>query len=200
MEPQLGEGEDFKQFLKCSNATRECDKPIGKLCHSGFAFVHGFHHAQLGQSLMGDFLINQRLRNDTGGRSASSDDRIGDNAHYADTRSTIDQFQIALRKRTAEIYCTPAICITAADVRTAEHADSFHATSRQRGLRHLTVWVLRSIPKINPMPKSADASKQQNIATANRKGRILLQKSGWDQDCPDSQHRNPSIIQMLGNI
>ena len=126
---ELGEGQNLKQLLKRADSARQGDECIGQLRHVRLTFVHRAHHPKLTEPRVGDFFVNQRLRNDANGRPACIDHCIGDNTHQTNAGPTIDQFQVAPRKCPAKTCRTSAVGSLATRVRATEHTDSLHTTS-----------------------------------------------------------------------
>ncbi len=84
-------GHDFAELIQSAQAARECHKRAGKLCHQCFPFVHGRDDVQSRQTGVRYFTIHQRLRDDAGYLAAGSHGCVGNGAHQADTRTSIDK-------------------------------------------------------------------------------------------------------------
>jgi len=63
MPAQLAPRQDLKEFLERAVAARQRDEPIGQFRHQRLALMHRFHHAQVGQFLVNDFLDDKFLGN-----------------------------------------------------------------------------------------------------------------------------------------
>ena len=93
---QLAPGPNLKQLFKCADAAGQCHKGIAALGHHGFALMHVLDDVQFVASLVGQFLVHQRLGNDADDAAARLTGGFSNSAHQAGAPAAIDQLAAAL--------------------------------------------------------------------------------------------------------
>ena len=91
MEAELRPGPHLEDLLEGADAAGQGNKAVSEFGHQRLARVHRGCDVQFGQPLMREFLLHQRLRDDTYRLATQAQHFVGDCAHDADVRAAIDQ-------------------------------------------------------------------------------------------------------------
>lgn len=117
----------LEEFLPCSETARQRDECIRQARHHGLTFVHGRNDVQLAQAIVGDFLLDEGLRNHPDDASACLERRVGNNAHQPDIGAAVHDADAAHREQLPQLSCGVGIGRSRAGTRTGKDAD-IHAT------------------------------------------------------------------------
>ena len=126
VDPELGPGDDFEQFLEGAEPARERHECIGELGHQRLALVHRVHDAKRRQPFVRDLALDQGLRNHPDHHSFLREGGVGQAAHQADVGSPVDETDATFGQAAAELTRRRQILGPAAGARPAEHADPPH--------------------------------------------------------------------------
>ena len=93
VDAQLRPRDGLHELLVRPEPAREHDKGIRQIRHERLALVHGAHHVQVAQRLMGDLVTRQRLGDDAGGPSARRQGGVGHHTHQAHRGAAVDELK-----------------------------------------------------------------------------------------------------------
>jgi hypothetical protein len=80
---------------------------------------------ELGDALVGDFLVDEDVRDDADDVAAGGECGVRDCAHQADARAPVDEAEAALRECAAELFSGGAVLRACAVCRRTEDGDAF---------------------------------------------------------------------------
>lgn len=102
MQPQLTPGQDFRDFVKRSRATRKRNKTVRQIEHAQFACMHIGDEMLLGDAVQTNFqrlkLFGDNARNSAARRKT----RSRCNAHQSHAAPAIDHCNMVLREKDAD--------------------------------------------------------------------------------------------------
>ena len=91
VDAQLDPGDRLEQLFQCTNAPRQGDKCVCKLCHAGFALVHGLDDLKMTDRFAGYLLGSKRTRDDSVDGCAAGVGCPADGTHESQIAAAIDQ-------------------------------------------------------------------------------------------------------------
>ncbi len=127
METELRPGEHFAKFFERAVTAGQGNETIGQISHHGFAVVHGMNDAQISESIMGEFFIDERLGDDADDFAARVENGIGDRAHEANITAAVNEFQMMMSNGFAHFDRCLSICQTLPGTGAAKDTNTFHA-------------------------------------------------------------------------
>ena len=86
---ELGPGENLAELIKGAIAAWHSDERIGEIGHESFALMHGFDDAEIGESAVGDFAVDEGGGDDSDDFAAVSEGGVGERAHESDIGATV---------------------------------------------------------------------------------------------------------------
>ena len=190
VDAQLRPGDRLHELLVGAEAAREHDESIGELGHQRLALVHGAHHVQVAQGVVGDLVTGQRLGDHAGGPSARGQRGVGDHAHQPHRGAAVDELDAALGHRRAEALGGQREAWIGPGARAAEDAqrlDGRHAglpsgtgiCGRRTAAGRRTRRTMVSAASLSWMVKEKAAAARAKIA-ATRKAKRYPVMSGDD--------------------
>ena len=129
---ELAPRQHLEKFLERPVAARQRDEAVRQLRHQRLALVHRFHHAQIRQLLVDDFLDDELFGNHADDVAAVFQGRVGQDAHQAGHAAAIDQFNFFAGEQRAEFLRRRRVFRARAFVRAAIDCDAFHVWSELR--------------------------------------------------------------------
>src|SRR4051794_6793248 len=124
MQAELRPREDHEKLLERADPAGERDERVGEVGHQRLALVHRAHDAQVGDALVADLEVEDRLRDDADDLAAGLERRVGDRAHHADLPAAVDEAHAALGERPAGARGGVEVDRVGAPVRPAEDAEA----------------------------------------------------------------------------
>lgn len=117
-------GKNLEEFLEGAEAAGKDEEGVGEFSHEAFTGVHGVDDMQFLHALVGDFLVDEDVRDDADDAAVLGKGRIGDCAHETDVRTAVDQADVARGQRVSEFAGGFAVLGTAAFRGRTEDGDA----------------------------------------------------------------------------
>jgi len=105
VDSELRPGHDLAELIERSESAGQGDEPIGGVLHRGLALMHRAGDPQLGEAVVPDLLVPQRLGDDPEYLAAGRQRAIRHNAHQPDPASPVDETDPAAGDLLAEPFC-----------------------------------------------------------------------------------------------
>jgi hypothetical protein len=125
VEAELRPGKDLAEFLDRAVAARQGHECVRQIRHEGFALVHGGHYAQIRDSPMGEFAVDEGLWDDAGDSSAAAECRIRDDAHEPNIAAAVNELQPAPGEKFTHCFCRSRERRVSSHTGAAKDADAF---------------------------------------------------------------------------
>src|SRR5207245_8564586 len=87
---KLCPGQDFEELIGRAKGSGQSRETVCQVSHQGLTLVHGCDDMQLAESGVGEFLVNQSLRDHADDRAAGFQNTVGEDSHEADVPTTIN--------------------------------------------------------------------------------------------------------------
>ncbi len=94
MQAELLPREQLEQLVERPGAAGERDHRVGELGHQRLALVHGLDDVQLGQAGVGDFVLDEPVRDHSDNGAAGRQRRVRERAHEAHARASVDDLDV----------------------------------------------------------------------------------------------------------
>jgi hypothetical protein len=125
-EAKLAPGQHLEHFVQRAETAGQGDEPIGQLEHPRLARMHGIDDFEAGDAAMGDFPVDQLLRDHADDLTAVRQHGVRDDAHQADVAAAVHQGDAVSGEACAECFRLRGVSRIVAGIGTAVDADRFH--------------------------------------------------------------------------